>query len=285
MTKAEFAALLAGGPLLLDGATGSNLLAAGMPRGTSTEAWVLAHPDVLQDLQRQYAAAGCRAVMAPTFQANAISQPEADLDAMIPALVAMSREAVGPDVLVAGDLSSSGRMAPLGPATFEELIACYTEAVTLLETAGVDYLAAETLLTAEEAVAILDAAGSVSDLPVTISWTVEGDGSLLFGGNVYDAAADAAALGAAAVGVNCSAGPEQLESVVRCLRERVDVPVLAKPNAGLPVIGDDGTAFYPLTPEGFAAAMVRLRDAGASLLGGCCGTTPAHLRALAAALS
>ncbi len=285
MTKSDFSTLLAHGPLLLDGATGSNLMAAGMPRGVSTEAWVLAHPDVLTALQRQYAAAGCRAVMAPTFQANPVSQPEADLAAMIPALVALSRQAVGPDVLVAGDVSTTGRMAPLGPLSYEALVACYSDTVRLLEAAGVDYVAAETLLTEEEALAILDAASSVSGLPVTVSWTVEADGSLPFGGSVYDAAAAAAAMGAAAVGINCSSGPEQLESVVRHLRERVDVPILAKPNAGLPVIGEDGTAVYSLSPEDFAAAMVRLRAAGATLLGGCCGTTPAHLQALAAALT
>lgn len=280
MTKEEFFKRLAQGPLLLDGATGSNLMAAGMPRGVSTELWILDHPDVLVDLQRAYADAGCQVVYAPTFQANGVSMPEADLDDLIPRLVALSRQATGGRTLIAGDISSTGRMAPLGPVTYEQLLAGYTAAIAALDRAGVDYLAAETLMTVEEATAILDAAASVTDLPVTVSMTIEADGSLLFGGNVFDAAADLAAMGAAAVGINCSVGPDQLEAVVAGIARRVDVPVIAKPNAGMPEIGPDGVAVYGMGPEAFASAMVRLRDAGATLLGGCCGTTPAHLAEL-----
>lgn len=284
MTKEEFAARLAQGALILDGATGSNLMAAGMPRGVSTEGWVLEHPEILQNLQRGYAEAGAQAVYAPTFQANRISLPDADLEDMIPRLVALSREAVGEGVLVAGDISSTGRMAPLGPVTYEELYDCYAEAIRILDGAGVDYLAAETLLTVEEATAILDAAASVTELPVTVSLTIEADGSLLFGGNIFDAAADLEAMGAAAVGVNCSVGPDQLEAVVRTIAQRVSIPVLAKPNAGLPVIDEQGNAVYSMGPDDFARHMKAICDAGASVLGGCCGTTPAFIRAMCAAL-
>ena len=284
MTKEEFAARLEKGSLILDGATGSNLMAAGMPRGVSTEEWVLAHPEILLELQRGYAQAGSQAVYAPTFQANRISQPHADLETMIPKLVALSREAVGADVLVAGDLSSTGRMAPLGPVTYEELYDCYAEAIGILDRVGVDYLAAETLLTVEEATAILDAAASVTELPVTVSLTIEADGSLLFGGNIFDAAADLEAMGAAAVGVNCSVGPDQLEAVVRTIAQRVSIPVLAKPNAGLPVIDEQGNAHYSMGAAEFASHMQAIRDAGASVLGGCCGTTPDYIRAMCEAL-
>ena len=284
MTKEEFAARLEQGPLILDGATGSNLMAAGMPRGVSTEEWVLEHPDVLWNLQRGYAEAGSRAIYAPTFQANRISLPDADLEDMIPRLVALSREAVGKDVLVAGDISSTGRMAPLGPVTYEELYDCYAEAIQILDRAGVDYLAAETLLTVEESTAILDAATSVSELPVTVSLTIEADGSLLFGGNIFDAAVDLEAMGAAAVGVNCSVGPDQLEAVVRTIAERVSIPVLAKPNAGVPVIDDQGNAVYSMAAPEFSRHMKALREAGASVLGGCCGTTPDYIRAMYEAL-
>ena len=284
MTKEQFAVRLAKGPLILDGATGSNLMAAGMPRGVSTESWVLDHPEVLRNLQRSYAEAGSQAVYAPTFQANRISLPDADLKGMIPRLVALSREAVGDGVLVAGDISSTGRMAPLGPVTYEELFDCYAEVIRILDGAGVDYLAAETLLTVEEATAILDAAASVSELPVTVSLTIEADGSLLFGGNIFDAAADLEAMGAAAVGVNCSVGPDQLEAVVRTITERVSIPVLAKPNAGIPVIDDQGNAVYSMGAPEFGRHMKALRAAGASVLGGCCGTTPEYIRAMCQAL-
>ena len=147
-----------------------------------------------------------------------------------------------------------------------------------------DLIVAETLLTTDEAMAILDAAAGVCALPVLCSLTIEADGSLLFGGNIFDAAADLESMGAAAVGVNCSVGPDQLESVIAGIADRVSVPVIAKPNAGMPEIQDDGRAVYSMDAVSFARHMRRLRDAGASVLGGCCGTTPDYIRAMCAAL-
>ena len=280
MTKEQLTERLQQGPLILDGATGSNLMLAGMPRGVSTELWVLEHRQALIDLQRAYVAAGSQVVYAPTFQANRVSMPEADIPSLIPSLVAVSREAVGGQVLVAGDVSTTGRMAPLGPVTYDELVECYMEAITALKRAGVDYIAAETLMTVEEATAILDAANAVTDLPVVVSMTIEADGGLLFGGNIFDACEQLEAMGAAAVGINCAVGPDQLTSIIRTLRERVTVPIIAKPNAGMPEINDQGVAVYSMGPEVFGQHMVALRDAGASLLGGCCGTSPEYIRAM-----
>ena len=280
MTKEQLTERLQQGPLILDGATGSNLMLAGMPRGVSTELWVLEHRQALIDLQRAYVAAGSQVVYAPTFQANRVSMPEADIPSLIPSLVAVSREAVGGQVLVAGDVSTTGRMAPLGPVTYDELVECYMEAITALKRAGVDYIAAETLMTVEEATAILDAANAVTDLPVVVSMTIEADGGLLFGGNIFDACEQLEAMGAAAVGINCAFGPDQLTSIIRTLRERVTVPIIAKPNAGMPEINEQGVAVYSMGPEVFGQHMVALRDAGASLLGGCCGTNPEYIRAM-----
>ena len=280
MTKEQLTERLQQGPLILDGATGSNLMLAGMPRGVSTELWVLEHRQALIDLQRAYVAAGSQVVYAPTFQANRVSMPEADIPSLIPSLVAISREAVGGQVLVAGDVSTTGRMAPLGPVTYDELVECYMEAITALKRAGVDYIAAETLMTVAEATAILDAANAVTDLPVVVSMTIEADGGLLFGGNIFDACEQLEAMGAAAVGINCAVGPDQLTSIIRTLRERVTVPIIAKPNAGMPEINDQGVAVYSMGPEVFGQHMVALRDAGASLLGGCCGTNPEYIRAM-----
>ena len=280
MTKEQLTERLQQGPLILDGATGSNLMLAGMPRGVSTELWVLEHRQALIDLQRAYVAAGSQVVYAPTFQANRVSMPEADIPSLIPSLVAVSREAVGGQVLVAGDVSTTGRMAPLGPVTYDELVECYMEAITALKRAGVDYIAAETLMTVEEATAILDAANAVTDLPVVVSMTIEADGGLLFGGNIFDACEQLEAMGAAAVGINCAVGPDQLTSIIRTLQERVTVPIIAKPNAGMPEINDQGVAVYSMGPEVFGQHMVALRDAGASLLGGCCGTNPEYIRAM-----
>lgn len=284
MTKEQLTERLQQGPLILDGATGSNLMLAGMPRGVSTELWVLEHRQALIDLQRAYVAAGSQVVYAPTFQANRVSMPDADIPSLIPYLVAVSREAVGGQVLVAGDVSTTGRMAPLGPVTYDELVECYMEAITALKRAGVDYIAAETLMTVEEATAILDAANAVTDLPVVMSMTIEADGGLLFGGNIFDACEQLEAMGAAAVGINCAVGPDQLTSIIRTLRERVTVPIIAKPNAGMPEINDQGVAVYSMGPEVFGQHMVALRDAGASLLGGCCGTSPDYIRAMCQSL-
>lgn len=284
MTKEQLTERLQQGPLILDGATGSNLMLAGMLRGVSTELWVLEHRQALIDLQRAYVAAGSQVVYAPTFQANRVSMPDADIPSLIPSLVAVSREAVGGQVLVAGDVSTTGRMAPLGPVTYDELVECYMEAITALKRAGVDYIAAETLMTVEEATAILDAANAVTDLPVVMSMTIEADGGLLFGGNIFDACEQLEAMGAAAVGINCAVGPDQLTSIIRTLRERVTVPIIAKPNAGMPEINDQGVAVYSMGPEVFGQHMVALRDAGASLLGGCCGTSPDYIRAMCQSL-
>ena len=284
MTKEQLTERLQQGPLILDGATGSNLMLAGMPRGVSTELWVLEHRQALIDLQRAYVAAGSQVVYAPTFQANRVSMPEADIPSLIPSLVAVSREAVGGQVLVAGDVSTTGRMAPLGPVTYDELVECYMEAITALKLAGVDYIAAETLMTVEEATAILDAANAVTDLPVVMSMTIEADGGLLFGGNIFEACEQLEAMGAAAVGINCAVGPDQLTSIIRTLRERVTVPIIAKPNAGMPEINEHGVAVYSMGPEVFGQHMVALRDAGASLLGGCCGTSPDYIRAMCQSL-
>ena len=284
MTKEQLTERLQQGPLILDGATGSNLMLAGMPRGVSTELWVLEHRQALIDLQRAYVAAGSQVVYAPTFQANRVSMPDADIPSLIPSLVAVSREAVGGQVVVAGDVSTTGRMAPLGPVTYDELVECYMEAITALKRAGVDYIAAETLMTVEEATAILDAANAVTDLPVVMSMTIEADGGLLFGGNIFDACEQLEAMGAAAVGINCAVGPDQLTSIIRTLRERVTVPIIAKPNAGMPEINDQGVAVYSMGPEVFGQHMVALRDAGASLLGGCCGTSPDYIRAMCQSL-
>ena len=284
MTKEQLTERLQQGPLILDGATGSNLMLAGMPRGVSTELWVLEHRQALIDLQRAYVAAGSQVVYAPTFQANRVSMPDADIPSLIPSLVAVSREAVGGQVLVAGEVSTTGRMAPLGPVTYDELVECYMEAITALKRAGVDYIAAETLMTVEEATAILDAANAVTDLPVVMSMTIEADGGLLFGGNIFDACEQLEAMGAAAVGINCAVGPDQLTSIIRTLRERVTVPIIAKPNAGMPEINDQGVAVYSMGPEVFGQHMVALRDAGASLLGGCCGTSPDYIRAMCQSL-
>lgn len=273
-------------PFLLDGATGSNLLEAGMPRGVCTETWVLEHKDVLTDLQKAYVDAGSQAVYAPTFGANRICLSmyglEDKIELLIKTLVSYSKEAVGGRALVGGDITTTGKMmAPAGDLTYEQAFEVYREQITYLDQAGVDFLAAETMISLEETLAVLDAAQMVCDLPVLCSMTIESDGSLCTGGNIFEAALALEEAGASAVGINCSVGPDQLEAIVRTLADTVSIPVIAKPNAGMPFIDDLGQAVYDMTAEDFARHMCTLVDAGASVIGGCCGTTPAFIRELA----
>lgn len=288
MTKQEFSQLIAQGPVLLDGATGSNLRAAGMPVGVSPEMWVLEHPQVLLDLQRSYVEAGSRIVMAPTFSANRTGLKNFGLEGRLgelnAALIALSKEAAGGRALVAGDLSTLGRpLEPVGDLPYSEAYDVYREQMEALAEAGVDLFALETLMGADEAVAALDAAADFA-LQVMVSFSAEADGSLLFGGNVWETAVMLQEMGAAAVGVNCSVGPDQLESVIRSVRAAADIPVIAKPNAGLPVMDERGQAHYSMGPEDFARHMDVLVKAGAGIVGGCCGTTPAYIRQLAKVL-
>ena len=285
MTRSEFAARLAQGPLLLDGATGSNLMKAGMPKGVCAETWILDHPQAILDLQRAYVAAGSQVLLAPTFTAGRmyLSQHglEGELKALNRRLVALSREAAQGKAWVAGDMTTMGR----ADVPYETMLEYYHEQAQALAEAGVDLILCETLMGHDEAMAALEGCRmAAAELPVCCSFSVTADGMLYFGGSVYEAAPQVAEFGADAVGINCSVGPDQLESVVRTLRESLTVPVIAKPNAGMPEIDDQGNAHYSMHAADFGRHMAALHRAGASILGGCCGTEPPYIAALKAAL-
>ncbi len=285
MTKQEFQQRMAQGPLILDGATGSNLLKSGMPRGVCTEQWISAHPDPLIRLQKAYIEAGSHVVYAPTFLANPVSLGSHHLahetKHLNHELVRISRQAANGKALVAGDISTTGKlMEPMGEMPYDTLFEAYKEQITYLVEAGVDLLVAETMMATDETMVVLDAASEVCDLPVLCSLTIESDGGLFFGGNIYEAVEALEAVGAAAIGCNCSVGPDQLESVISEIYQRVSIPVIAKPNAGMPKITATGEAVYSMEPEEFAKHMEILAKSGASLLGGCCGTDPRYIQAL-----
>lgn len=282
MTKQEFKNLLKKGPLILDGATGSNLRLMGMPVGVCTEKWVNEHSEVIQKLQKAYVEAGSQVVYAPTFTANRISLKNLGLEEEVKRLnlenVKISKDAVEERAFVAGNISTTSQpLEPVGTMTYDRLLEVYKEQITYLVEAGVDYLAAETLLSLEEAMVICDAAAETCDLPLTISFTCEGDGRLYFGGNVIDAAMVLEEMGVDAVGVNCAVGPNQLMSIVKNLKENLNIPIMVKPNAGIPQIDARGEAHYNMDEAEFAKCMVELKNAGASILGGCCGTTPQYI--------
>lgn len=282
MTKKEFAILAEKGILLLDGATGSNL---GMQPGVATETWILEHPEVLIRLQREYVQAGSDIIYAPTFAANGVSLKNYGLQDQVRdlnhRLIALTREAVEGKAYIAGDVTTTGQMMePRGEMTYNRLLGTYQEQIEAIAEAGVDLLVAETMLGVEETMAALDAASGVCDLPMMCSLTLEADGNALYGGNAIEAVETLQDMGAAAVGLNCSVGPDQLESVIRSMKKVARIPIIAKPNAGMPVINDKGQAVYNMDAQTFAAHMKVLVQAGAGIIGGCCGTSPEYIRRL-----
>ena len=289
MNLQQFNELSARRVLLLDGATGSCLRSAGMPVGVSTELWALEHPDVIRSLQRDYVNAGSDIIYAPTFSANRLGLSmyglEDRLSEINAGLVALSRQAAAGRALVAGDLTTTGKaLEPKGDLTYQQLLDVYAEQIDVLAHAGADLLVAETMLSIDETMAAVEAAHSVCDLPIMCYMTLEADGQLLFGGSAVDAVESLQALGAASVGLNCSVGPDHLEAVVSSMKSVATVPLIVKPNAGMPVMDDRGVAHYSMTPDDFAASMKKLLWRGARLVGGCCGTSPEYIRALAGVL-
>lgn len=285
MTKQEFALLSKDNLIYLDGATGSNLMKAGMPAGVCPEQWILEHPDVFVSLQKEYVAAGSNIIYAPTFTANRTKLEEYglahSLEDMTKKLVALSCEAADGKAYVAGDITMTGRqLSPMGDMDFEELVAVYKEQITALVNAGVDLLVVETMMSLQEARAALIAAKETCELPVMVTMTFEGNGRCLFGTDALTAAVVLTSLGADAVGVNCSTGPAAMKEIISTMAEAVSVPIIAKPNAGLPFIEQDGSTSYDMSADVFAQEMQELILAGASIIGGCCGTTPAYIKQL-----
>lgn len=289
MTKAEFVRLInENGPIILDGATGTNLMEAGMPIGVCPEQWVMEHPEVLLKMQREYVEAGSHIVYAPTFTGNRIKLEEYGLqDRLVEintTLVKLSKQAVDGKALVAGDMTMTGQqLFPMGELMFEELVDVYKEQAGVLAEAGVDLFVVETMMSLQECRAAVLAIREVCDLPILVTLTYNEDGRTLFGTPPETAVVVLQSLGVDAIGVNCSTGPMEMVPLVETMAEYSTVPLIAKPNAGLPELEGKKTV-YRMTPEEFAEAGVALVKAGAAIVGGCCGTTKEHIRALADAV-
>ena len=289
LTKEEFHQLLKEGPMLLDGATGSNLQKAGMPRGCCTEQWILDNPQALTDLQRQYAEAGSRVLYAPTFQAQPIALERENLadrtEEVNARLVQLTRSAA-PGCLVAGNLTTLATFTDsFDPENFDLLVENYSRQIRGLVDGGVDLLAAETLMYPLEAEAILTAAELEGVGTVMYSFTMQPDGALFSGMDASKVLSELEDAGAAAVGFNCVAADLFTAGLVSKLKRRLKGPILCKPNAGIPVIGPDNLPHYPMEPEEFAGILADCAQMGASILGGCCGTDPRFIAAVKHALS
>ncbi len=285
MKKSEFKTWINNRIIYLDGATGSVLMKRGMPAGVCPEQWILEHPDILVGLQKEYVEAGSDIIYAPTFTANRIKLKEYGLEDQIEEintrLVALSKAAAGPKALVAGDITMTGRqLHPMGNMDFEELIEVYKEQIKLLDHAGADLLVVETMMSLQETRAALIAAKEVSELPVMATLTFEADGRTLYGTDSITTAITLEKLGADAVGANCSTGPDKMAALIRQISEVVNIPVIAKPNAGMPALNEQGETVYDMNADAFAAEMITLVNEGAGILGGCCGTSPEYIKKL-----
>ena len=284
LTREEFHTKIAGGIRILDGATGSNLQKVGMPRGCCSEEWILANPEKLVALQRSYAAAGAQIIYAPTFQAQPIALERVFLqnqaEAINAHLVALSRNAA-PGCLIAGDLTTLATFCDSwDERNFDLLVENYRRQIHGLMDGGADLLVAETLLYPQEAEAILCAAELEGAGAVMYSFTMQSDGSLFSGRDAGVVLRNLEEAGAAAVGFNCVAADMMTPHLVSKLRRSVKGPLLCKPNAGMPVIEADGIAHYHMSPKDFSLVVADCVSNGATLVGGCCGTTPDHIQAI-----
>ena len=285
MTREAFRELVKNGPVLLDGATGTNLQKAGMPVGVCPEQWILENSEVLINLQKRYVEAGTDILFAPTFTASRIKLKEYGLEdhleEMNRKLVALSKEAAkGTNALVAGDLTMTGeQLYPLGDLMFEDLVDVYKEQAKIIADAGADLFVVETMMSLQECRAAVLAIREVCDLPVMVSLTYNEDGRTLYGTDPVTAVVVMQSLGADAVGMNCSTGPEAMLEPIAKMAEYAAIPLLAKPNAGMPELIDGQTVFN-VEPEEFAEVGKKLVEEGAAIIGGCCGTTPEHIRTL-----
>lgn len=283
LTKEQLQEKIVNG-ILLDGATGSNLMLAGMPRGCCTEQWVLENPDTLVHLQRQYAEAGSGIIYAPTFQAQPIALErvglEKETESVNARLIALSRQAA-PQALIAGDITTLSAFCDTwDPANFDMMVENYRRQIRGLIDGGADLLAAETLVYPQDAEAILTAAELEGAGAAVYSFTMQQSGVLFSGTDAGPVLKELEDAGAAAVGFNCVAADMMTPYLVSKLSRYVKGPILCKPNAGNPIIGDDGIAHYHMAEEDFAKIVKECKEMGAKLLGGCCGTTPKHIAAL-----
>jgi 5-methyltetrahydrofolate--homocysteine methyltransferase len=286
--KAKIISLLKKKILLLDGATGTELQKRGMPAGVCPETWCIGHPEATQAIHRAYAEAGSDIVYACTFGANRPKLGEygvEDVRGVNRELARLAKEAAGKKVLVAGDIGSTGRFVePFGELAFEQAVDLFKEQVLGLLEGGVDLFAIETMMDIQEARAALLAVRENADLFTIVTMTCEKEGRTLNGTDPVTALITLQSLGADAVGCNCSTGPDSMMPLIAAMKPWATVPLVAKPNAGMPRLAGRKTVF-DMSPREFAAFGKPFAEAGVNLIGGCCGTTPAHIGALRRSLA
>jgi 5-methyltetrahydrofolate--homocysteine methyltransferase len=284
MDKTVFRDFINNRIVLLDGATGTELQKRNMPIGVCPERWVLEHPEVILEVQKLYVEAGSEIIYTCTFGGNRIKLAEFGMAESVSVLnqelAALTKKAAGGKALVAGDLAPTGRMIePLGDLPFEECVTVYKEQVLGLLAGGVDLFVIETMMDIQEARAALIAVKESCNLPICVSMTFDREQRTLTGTDPVTALITLQSLGADVVGCNCSTGPAEMAALISLMKPYTRVPLLAKPNAGLPKLVDGVTVFNMDVTE-FCGYVEALVNAGISFLGGCCGTSPEYIRGL-----
>ena len=274
--------------ILADGATGTMLQSMGLQPGESPDSWTIKNPEAILAVHRAYIEAGAERITACTFGANRIKLSHyglsKDVAALNHAAVKLARQAAGSRATVGGNLGPTGKLIhPLGELSFEEAFDVYAEQVVALTEAGVDYFILQTMIDIQEVRAALLAARQFGNAPIVCQMTFEASGRTVTGTDPTTAAVTLAALGADALGANCSLGPEQLLPLVEKMIQATDLPVTIRPNAGMPAL-KAGKTVFPLSPQQYAAWVPRIVAAGVAAIGGCCGTTPQHIAAVRDAL-
>ena len=279
-----FKELLGKKMLFFDGATGTQLQARGLQPGELPESWNFTHPEIVEAVHRGYLDVGSNIVKSNTFGANPIKLNGSGLDCKttIEAAVAIAKRACGgrEDKFVALNLGPTGKLlAPYGDLPFEDAVAAYGEMVRYGAAAGADLILIETMSDTYEIKAAVLAAKENCDLPVCVTMTFDQDGKLLTGATVEAAALMCEGLGVDAMGFNCGLGPVQVAKLLPQMLAATSLPIIINPNAGLPV-EKDGKTCFEVGPEEYAELMYNLAQQGPSIVGGCCGTTPAHIEAM-----
>ena len=282
MTFSEF---LKDNIVYLDGGMGTLLQAKGLKPGDAPERWNISHPDVICGIHRDYFDAGSNIVCTNTFGANTLKYSKDELEKIIRAAVknaadARAQSSSAGEKFIALDIGPSGKLLkPLGDLDFEDAVGVFAETVRIGTSCGVDLILIETMNDSYETKAALLAAKENSDLPVIVCNAYGEDGKLMTGASPAAMAAMLEGMGAAALGANCSLGPRQLRGVAMELLQNASVPVILKPNAGLPR-SVDGKTVFDVTAEDFSDEVCELVKKGVRVVGGCCGTTPAYIKAL-----
>ena len=284
MRREDFQRLAAGRIIRLDGATGTELVKRGLPPGVCPEEWCVRNPDAIISVQQAYCRAGSDLLYAPTFGANPLKLAEFGLEKeLLPinrTLAELAKKAC-PGKLIFGDLAPTGRLVePNGPLSFDEAVAVYRAQAEALLAGGVDGFAIETMMDLQEArAAFIGVREAAPGIAVIVTMTFEKGGRTLTGTDPVSALVTFQGLGAAAFGCNCSTGPEEMAEIISSMKPCAAIPLIAKPNAGMPRLVGDRTIF-PQGPEEFGRAAARLVEAGAGIVGGCCGTSPEHIARL-----